>query len=167
MEEIGDHALFGKIVLRWGYVENTLVGIVMRLTHPRFGLMDHHGVPMSFGGRIRLAKRGYREIAAMTLLYDEAKQILDSLWPLSETRNVIVHGYYQGFTGSDRYMFGFYETREGRKRTLKSYEFSAAELSKLTEDIEGSRTKLEDLSAKTFEIHFPRIERKTMRKQGS
>jgi len=154
--EIEDDALFGRIILRWGLVEIAVVNIVLRVIHPRFGLTGHNGVPVAFGGKIKLAKRGYKELHSLALLQEEAIPVLSELWSLSQTRNIIVHGYYQGVTGDDRYMFGFYDARgaiEGR--SFKFHNFSRPEIETLADAIAKSREKLGVLSEKTFQIPFP------------
>jgi hypothetical protein len=153
-DEEEDYALFGKIILLWGYVEASLTNILLRLTHPLNKLPDHEGVPVSFSAKIKLAKRGFRSIPKLASIEGEACRTLTELHPLHEKRTIIAHGYYQGFTGGKRHrhLFGFYEARRGQKKALKSYYFSRDDLTGLTSDINAYREKLENLSAKTFRL---------------
>lgn len=150
------YALFGKVILLWGHVETALISILLRVTHPLFGLPGHEGVPMAFSRKIKLAKRGYSEIPEMSSLRPEAESAFSALWPLSEQRDIIVHGYYQGFTGSSRYMFGRYELRQKRTRGFRFHYFTDAEIAELVRGIEKSWQRLDDLSARTFQVPFPK-----------
>ena len=119
-----DYALFCKIVLLWGHIEAALVNILLRLTHPLNKLSDHDGVPTPFNNKIKLAKRGYRDIPKLAQIKDEAHALLTSLEPIHRSRSIIVHGYYQGFTGGDQYMFGLYESRRPLRK--RSFAFAAS-----------------------------------------
>jgi hypothetical protein len=160
-DDAADYALFGKILLLWGHVETALVKIVLRLTHPLFGLPNHQGVPDPFSQKIKLAKRGYRDIPAMSPLRDQAREAFGALSPLSKTRNIIVHGYYQGLTGADRYMFSTYVQRS-QTPGFKSYYFAVDDVAKLASDINASRQELDDLTTKTFRIALPRVSRRAL-----
>src|SRR5258708_2389311 len=98
-DEEADYTLFGRVLLQWGHVEAELVNILLRLTHPLFGFFDEKGLPRGFGEQVRLAKRLYRAIPAMAHLNEGACALLDPLPSLHKTRSIIVHGYYQGYTG--------------------------------------------------------------------
>jgi hypothetical protein len=144
---------FGRIVLAWGHLESTLLNIVLRVTHPRFRL-NNHQIPQPLNQRIKLAKLGYSEIPEMAHLKAEALVILEALWPLSQKRHIIVHGYYQGYTGSETYMFTLYRRSKVEGR-FHFYEFTRTDLAKLTDEIASISKKLSELSAKTFLVAFP------------
>jgi hypothetical protein len=146
------YALFGKIVLLWGHVEAALVNILLRITHPLNKLPKHDGVPTPFNQKIKLAKRGYRDIEKLASLKNEAYVLLSSLEPIHIHRNIIVHGYYQGFTGN-QFMFSRYESLPPlRERSLKFYYFSHEDIRQLISDIEASRRKLTVLGDDTFRL---------------
>jgi hypothetical protein len=149
-----DYALFGKIVLLWGHVEAALVNILLRVTHPLNKLPNHDGVPTPFSQKIKLAKRGYRDIEKLTSIKSEAYEILASLRPIHDRRSIIVHGYYQGFTGSNnQFMFGLYKSHGPlRERALKFHYFTRQEIRQLISDIEACRRKLDALSDNTFRL---------------
>jgi hypothetical protein len=90
----------------------------------------------------------------MAPLKDKALPLLDSLWPMSERRNIIVHGYYQGFTGGSTYLFTTYR-REGDQGTFLFHHYSHEEVVSLAADIESARSSLEVLSKNTFSTPFP------------
>jgi hypothetical protein len=151
-----EYALFGKILLRWGYIETRLTNIVGRLTHERFKFPNANGVPRDFGAKIKLAKRGYKKIDAMASLYEEAKALLDPLPKLHYKRVVIVHGSYQGRVPKG-YVFQFFNSENGKqqKMSIEICYLSKADLDTLLEDMMKADAALSELSEKTFSIPFP------------
>ncbi len=91
-------ALFGNIILLWSRVEMVLLNILLRLTSPPFKFKAEP-FPQALAARLKLTKRGYNDIPAMASLKDHALPLLDTLASLGSQRNLIVHGYYQVFTG--------------------------------------------------------------------
>lgn len=150
-----EYALFGRILLQWGYIETRLSNILGWLTHDRFGLRGRKGVPQEFSEKVKVAKRGYCEIAAMGPLRNEAEAVLDALPRLHEKRIVIVHGAYQGTT-KDGFVFVHFSDKKGVAR-ISSHHFTPVELAVLLEDILRVDTALESLSQKTFNIPLPLV----------
>jgi hypothetical protein len=151
-----EYALFGKILLRWGYIETHLTNIVTRLMHERFKFPNAAGVPRDFAAKIKLVKRGYKEVGAMASLFEEAKALLDPLPKLHYKRVVIVHGSYQGRVPKG-YIFQFFDSENGKqqKMSVKISHFSKADLETLLEDMMKADAALSELCKKTFIIPFP------------
>jgi len=158
-DQENDYALFGMVLLQWGHVEAELVNILLRLTHPRFGFVQEKGLPRGFSDQIRLAKRLYRAIPHIAELKDEACALLGTLGPLHNTRSVIVHGYYQGYAGGDRFMFGIFEPQKGPRMVNKAHYFTHAQVVQLSSDIDKRRASMAMLSANTFRVPLPKTVR--------
>ena len=154
-----DYALFGMVLLQWGHIEAELVNILLRLTHPLFGFLVEKGLPRGFSDQTRLAKRLYRKIPHMADLRDEACSLLGTLGPLHKTRSIIVHGYYQGYTGHDQFRFGIFEKRVGPRMVNKTLYFTQAQVTQLSSDIDERRVRMATLSKNTFRVRLPKAER--------
>jgi hypothetical protein len=152
-----DAALFGNIILLWSRVEMALLNILLRLTSPPFKFKADP-FPQALAARLKLTKRGYTEIPAMASLKYQALPLLDTLASLRRQRHLIVHGYYQGFTGYDKYLFTTYK-REKEKGTFEFHDFTHDQVLSLTRGIEAALKSTEALSKETFLVPFPLIKR--------
>lgn len=112
--------------------------------------------PQALAPRLKLAKRGYTEIPAMASLKDQALPLSGTLAALGRQRHLIVHGYYQGFTGYDKRQFTTYK-REKEKGTFEFHDFTHDRLLSLTKAIETALKSMEALSKETFLIPFPPV----------
>jgi hypothetical protein len=92
----------------------------------------------------------------MADLKDRASALLDTLGPLHRFRSVIVHGYYQGYTGNHQYMFGIFERQSGPRMVNKAHHFTHAQISQLSSDIETRQANMTTLSADTFQVPLPK-----------
>lgn len=154
-----DYALFGMVLLQWGHIEAELVNILLRLTHPLFGFSQEKGLPGAFSDQVRLAKRLYGEIPQFADLKDNASALLDMLRPLHKARSIIVHGYYQGHTGNDQFMFGIFERQKGPRMVNRAHYFTHAQVAQLSSDIGERRASMVMLSTNTFRVRLPKANR--------
>jgi hypothetical protein len=154
-DEESDYALFGKIVLLWGQVEERLVNIILHLNHPLFKPMVEFTIPMGFEDKVTFTQRRYQEIQELRPLASRAQKLLAKLKPLHKTRTQIVHGDYQGYHPPDTYLFHFYHSKKKEQNRLGVFSFSSAELDKLTSDLFEAKIEIEEFSRATFLIPPP------------
>jgi hypothetical protein len=151
-DEEADYATFGKIVLLWGHIEASLANIILGLWHPKNKLPDRGGMPLQFNTKRRRALEGYCDTPKLKPIRKRAKAEIEALVPLHEKRSIIVHGYYQGLTGSGYYLFGGYEARPNERKRWRVYQFTPAEVGTLTVEIANHRQIMSDLAAETFRL---------------
>lgn len=151
-DEEADYATFGKIILLWGHIEASLVGIILALRSPRHKLPDRGGVPLQFHTKRKHILEGYNDIPKMASIRKRAKSEIEALVLLHEKRSIIVHGYYQGFTGHGYYLFGAYESRPNQTKRWRSYQFTQAELEALAGDLAKHNVIMRDLATETLRV---------------
>ena len=143
---------FGRIVLIWGQIEALLAGFVLAVNHPKFNLRDNGGVRSQFSQKKKRILEGLYAIKQIQPMKAEIEEEMEALSVLHDKRSTIVHGAYQGFTGTGHYLFIIYESRDDQQKRWMFPTFTPEEVHQLTEDLRHHRDKLEKMAGEALHL---------------